>query len=389
MLARRIQRIMRGASAPNLVVAQRVIDRMVAAAQQHLEDETGEAMVGLVVPGPLPNSVPTLYVLDTISPDASAVRQFHTFQQGDARQDELIWWLQENWRRQREQMAGGGKLARLLSSGQKWDVPLRYLGDWHKQPGYMIHPSGGDLMTALDWILEPENNSDFLLAPIVTLDHPTTIDMEGATTNFVLVPQGEDSGLRIDFWYIDHRARMFIPIIPAVYPDDQLPELVAYPWHIVNEALLDEEERRLRADGLALTSTATLWDADGKLPLEICWIVARMHAKKLLLLATPHNYPDGAPTIRVAPFTQMSASDNVYDLFERLWPKSEPVDLAYDRAQHHTLLDFVLAAEAALGIERVAPEAEEKPAPITAQESGQAGSVPETTTTDAEAGGDP
>lgn len=350
MLARRFQRLVRGVSAPNLVLAQRVIDKMVRAAEQHLEDETGEAMVGLVVPAPLPNGVSTLYVLDTISPDSSAIRQFHTFQQGDARQDELIWWLQENWRRQREHNQNSA-LTRLLG-GHKWDVPLRYLGDWHKQPGYMIHPSGGDLMTAYDWISDPENNTDFLLTPIVTLDHPTTIDMEGATANFILLPQGEDSGLRIDFWYIDRKTNMFIPIIPAIYPDDQLPELVAYPWHIVHEKLLDEEERLLQQDGLAVTGTATLWDADGKLPLEICWIVARMNAVQLILVITPHNYPEGAPSLRTAPFERMSANDDVYDLFARVWSKSEPLELPYDPAQHKTLLDYVLAAEDKLGIKR-------------------------------------
>jgi|SRR5690606_28713631 len=101
---------------PNLVLAQRVLDKMQAAAQTHLEDETGEAMVGLVVPGSYPNAIPTLYVLDTISPDETAIRQFHTFQQGDDRQDELIWWLQENWQATREKRVD-------LFNKNKWDVP--------------------------------------------------------------------------------------------------------------------------------------------------------------------------------------------------------------------------------------------------------------------------
>ena len=77
-------------SVPNLVVARRVLDRMLAAATEYMADETGEAMVGLVVPGSQPGAPATLYVLDTIAPDESAVRQMHTFQQGDERQDELI-----------------------------------------------------------------------------------------------------------------------------------------------------------------------------------------------------------------------------------------------------------------------------------------------------------
>src|SRR5262245_52254434 len=88
-------------SVPNLVVAQRVLDKMAKAASHYLQDETGEAMVGLLIPGTHTNGVPTLYVLDTIAPDETAVREWATFQQGDDRQDELIWWLQENWREMR------------------------------------------------------------------------------------------------------------------------------------------------------------------------------------------------------------------------------------------------------------------------------------------------
>src|SRR5688572_1411144 len=91
-----------GRGVPNLVIAQRVVEKMVEIARTYAQDETGEAMVGLVVPGTHTNGIPTLYVLDTISPDATAVRELHTFQQGDARQDELIYWLQENWRSDRK-----------------------------------------------------------------------------------------------------------------------------------------------------------------------------------------------------------------------------------------------------------------------------------------------
>src|SRR5690606_3331365 len=113
---------------PNLVLAQRVLDKMQAAAQTHLEDETGEAMVGLVVPGSYPNAIPTPDVPDTISPAATAVRQCHTFQQGDDRQDEWIWWLQENWQATRDRRFN-------LFNKNNWDGPLRYLGDWHKRAG--------------------------------------------------------------------------------------------------------------------------------------------------------------------------------------------------------------------------------------------------------------
>ena len=65
-------------SVPNLVMAQRVLDKMAVASRHYIEDETGEAMVGLIAPGTHTNGIPTLYVLDTISPDSSARSKWQT-----------------------------------------------------------------------------------------------------------------------------------------------------------------------------------------------------------------------------------------------------------------------------------------------------------------------
>jgi hypothetical protein len=348
----------RAASVPNLVIAQRVLDRMCAAADHFIEDETGEAMVGLVVPGTYTNGVATIYALDTISPDESAVRMMHTFQQGDARQDELIWWLQENWHVQR----GLHRAADPIWAA-KWDVPLRYLGDWHKQPGYMIHPSGGDLMTAMEWIADEDNRTDFLLAPILTLDHPlTTTDEQalnaGGIVNYVTMPQsGGMSAIRIDFWYIDKRARVFAPISPVVYPSDQLPMLAPYPWHLVDEARFEEEYRRMQSDGLF--SSLVLWDADGASPLEICFLTARAGSPQMIIVITPHDYPMHAPQLRLAPLMPMRASDNMYDVFKSAWATSKAVDLplTWDADLH--VIDAIRALEAQIAGAASAPMVED------------------------------
>ena len=330
---------------PNLVLAQRVLDKMQAAAETHLEDETGEAMVGLVVPGSYPNAIPTLYVFDTISPDESAIRQFHTFQQGDDRQDELIWWLQENWQATRDRRFN-------LFNKNKWDVPLRYLGDWHKQPGYMIQPSGGDLMTAMDWIFDPDNGMEFLLAPIVTLDHPSTIATSGVTTNFVMLPQGDGEMIRVDFWYIDRKSQAFLPIAPAIYPNDQLPTLAPYPWHLVKEQRIEDEMGLLDRDGLF--HSITLWNADNEPPIEVCFLTARMGSSRMLILVTPHDYPEKAPSVRITPFVQMGADDDMQKVFESAWKQSEPVDMRDYFASEWTpekhLLDLIHAVEKKLGM---------------------------------------
>jgi len=330
-------------SVPNLVVAERVFNRMAAAAATHMSDETGEAMVGLVVPGVMSGGVPTLYVLDTIAPDDSAIRQFATFQQGDARQDELIWWLQENWRSERERKGG---LFRKLANPNKWDVPLRYLGDWHKQPGHMIQPSGGDLNTALDWLLDADNEMDFLLAPIVTLGHPSTVQPSSPMANFVMVALDDGEAMRVDFWYIDQRTGLFQPISPAIYPDDQLPALVQYPWHLINEKRMEAEMRLFQKE--KLFHSISFWNVDNEAPLEICFLAGMMGSDHLLLLITDHDYPKQAPEVRVAPFLPMGAGDDMYKVFETAFKRSQPLALELEWSPSLYLVDVVHAAEAKL-----------------------------------------
>jgi hypothetical protein len=339
---------------PNLVVSQRVIDKMSAAARHYLEDETGEAMVGLVMPGTNTNGVPTIYVLDTISPDESAVRQLHTFQQGDERQDELIWWLQENWRIHRE------KRRESYGSAQqgKWDAPLSYLGDWHKQPGFMVAPSGGDLLTALDWLDDPDNDMDALLVPIVTLDHPATTGYSQALVNYVTTPMGEGTLLRVDWWYIHRDIRVFQPINPTIYPADQLPGLVGYPWHLVDHDRASRELGRLQKDNLFVS--LLLWDIDDQLPLEICFMMARQGAERVLIIGTYLDYPDTPPVARSAPFANMGPEDDIYDVFEDLWQQSEKLSdpPGWQWTPDKMLIDYVRALEDAHGLRPAQPEAE-------------------------------
>ncbi len=358
----------RAATVPNLVVVQRVLNKMAAAARHFIADETGEALVGLVVPGEYTNGIPTIYVLDTISPDDSAVRQLHTFQQGDDRQDEIIWWLQENWRvyRQHEQ----GKSSQVSQS--KWDVPLRYLGDWHKQPGFMIQPSVGDQMTALSWLDDDENGMDYLLAPIVTVGHPSTTINSPALANFVALPFDDLSHMRVDFWYIHRDVRMFQPIIPAVYPDDQLPALPDYPWHLVKPERAGAEFARLHDEGLF--TSVVLWNADEPPPLEICFMSARMGADRVLLISTAWNYPEQPPAARVAPFLNLEADDDLYDVFEEMWAQSEAVadPPGWQWSPEKYLVDYIRVLEDSLGIRPPVVE-------ITVTPTPEATSVPVTT----------
>lgn len=341
-----------GFGIPNLVIARRVIVKMAAASGRYIADETGEALVGLVVPGMNTNGVPTLYVLDTISPNEdSVVRHAYTFQQGDEVQQDMFLWLREHWDLYRKTgVSANGKTFQA-----KWDVPLRHLGDWHKQPGFMIQPSSGDRMTALSFLDDEETGMDFLIAPIVTLGHPSTTANPYSSANFITVPQGNGTDMRVDFWYIDRHMRQFLPISPAVYPDDQLPSLPEYPWYLVNGQQFNAEMALLKKDGL-FTSLA-VWNADASPPLEVCLMTARMGAAKVLIIITNWNYPETAPAARAAPFIPMGPEDDLYTLMEELWKQSEPVadPPGWQWSREHHLVDYIHALEDHLGIPRVAP----------------------------------
>ncbi|HEX2622314.1 MAG TPA: hypothetical protein VHL11_19280 [Phototrophicaceae bacterium] len=359
---------------PNLVLAQRVIDKMVIAAQRFVEDETGEAMVGIIDPGLNTGGIPTLYVLDTIAPDETAEREFYSFEQGDDFQGDIFLWLADNWEIQRKKG--------LLPPNPRWNVALSYIGDWHRQPGFMIAPSGGDLRSAMDQLDDEHRETDFLLVPIVTLGHPSTTGQSvGTTTNYLTAPLDDGTNARIDFWYIKQGVAMFLPIHPVVYPDDQLPALTPYPWHLLHENRAELEIGQLEYDQL-FVSDAIQWDVDEVPPVEICFIVARQGASRLLLLVTHHDFPKKAPKAYVAPFQPMSPEDDQYDMFEKLWAKATPVSdpPGWKWSEDQYLIDYVHAIEDALGIERPEiPTADDLKVDIRKDGVGGGANEPETT----------
>ncbi len=328
---------------PKLYLAQRVVDKMAHAALQYTDDETGEAMIGMVIDDA--TSGAAVYVIDTIAPGEGAVREAHTFQQGGAWQDDILHWLRENWeitRRKRAASYGNAHAAR-------WDAPLYPVGDWHKQPGFMIQPSGGDLMTALDWVHQPGNRIGFVVAPIVTIDHPATVeDPADMENNFLRVEQPNGLMTRIDFWYIARNMLQFAPIAPRILEDRTFPRLMDYPWHLTSEARANQEIQLLEGDGMLVE--ILLWDTDEKLPLEVCFLTARPGASHFLLLATQHDYPHTPPDVYTLPFNSIGADEDLYDLMERIWTYAELVDVEdFEWGADKTLLEAVYVAEAALG----------------------------------------
>lgn len=333
---------------PNLVLSERAVKKMLSAASQYLADETGEAMLGFIVENDTPEGLPTIYVLDTISPDETAIRRSHTFQQGDALQDEIIWWLQENWHFHRERYRGSEVLP------DRFDVPLRYLGDWHKQPGSMIQPSHGDLMTALSWLDDDDLDMDYLLVPIVTVGYAQIIGESDLAVNYITVPMDNGTDMRVDWWYIHRDVRVFQPVHPQIVEEDALPQMMKYAWHVVLPDRLTSETLTMADDGLLVRTL--FYECDGEVPLEFCFFAIRQGARSFLLFVTQHDYPHTRPRAYSAPFTSDLDLMDPVATFQKLWAVAEPIDDPPDWvwSSDKYLIDYVVAIEVAMGIRQPA-----------------------------------
>ena len=375
---------------PRVIVAQRVIDKIVRGALLYPDPETGEAMIGLIAPqtGRLE---PDIYVLDTLSPGEHAVREWGMFEQGSDWQGDVFHWLYVNWEAFRDLRRPS--YGRAMAA--KWDMPLSHVGDWHKQPGDMTAPSSGDVHTARRMISDAETPVEHIVAPIVTMyplaeKQPVRIDADG---NAVATPDdaeivsscGEgpkndgdavaqeadaeaevsspreverressqaviktlkDEGwtIRIDFWYMSKRSKRFVSLTPVVWPDDRLPALPPVAWHLAHPRRFDQEYDLLTEAGYAVDIVR--WDADGKPPYEICFSVYKPGSRHVMVLVTPVSYPAAMPAVRVAPLVNVEDDE---DVFEKIYEASKPVlmsqmpDWAWDSKR--TLVELVWHVE--------------------------------------------
>lgn len=331
------------AEMPELYITQRVIDKMAVAAAEYVEDETGEAMIGVVMNDSASDSR-RIYILDTIAPLDDPVREAHTFQQGGDWQGDIFQWLRENWNVARQQ-----KTENFVNAKIQLDAQLYSFGDWHKQPGFMIQPSGGDLQTAIELLYQPSYKLGFLVAPIVTIDHPPTVNDPDAQSNFLRAEQANGLMTRIDFWYIARGMVGFRPIAPKVIATEDVPRLVVYPWHLTSHTRASQEMALLQDDGMM--AEILPWNTDGKLPIKVCFLTARMGKSHFVLIATPANYPFGEPVAYTMPFAGIQPDEDLYDLMARQWPLAEKVEISADWtwSSDKTLLEYVYVVEDALG----------------------------------------
>lgn len=325
---------------PRVVLAQRVVRNMAKGAALYPDEETAEALVGLIIHNE--SGVPDFYVLDTIAPEQSAIeREGYMVEQGDEYQEDVMYWYAINWKIFREQRQGSYGNARA----GKWNAPLRYLGDWHKQPGTMFWPSQGDLETAKSIVHDEANDMPDLIAPIVTIAPEWDDDQDPPGDEFdVYAVQQDGPTIRINFWYLNRDMREFIAARPEVLADDLLPRMPSMSWHLTNYIRFEQEHNQLTADGLAVSVVE--WDADNIPPLEVCFMVGRMGSKEVIILVTQKDYPETPPTVRTAPMIEVEEGE---DMFEKLWAESSPYDVPnFVWTPDLMLLDLVRAVEESL-----------------------------------------
>ena len=267
-------------------IAERVIDKMIAAALAAPKTETGEAMVGIIRDG-------KILILDTISPDHSAMRLGGMFEQGDEYQDEVFWWMCENWSMKRQYK-------------MVYDQPLEFVGDWHKQPGSMVHPSNGDFRSAKAWM--HENEWPFLLVPIVTRRSDKPLDM-----NTIIL----SDDFRLDMWYLTPESTQFEMVMTT--KARKLPDVAPVPWHLARPELLENLVQSWRSSGFEVTMA--IWNADNVPPLEVCFMLQVPNTSMTFLIALPHDYPNAKKQLEIR-VTNHDDHDGSYDSFALAWEKS-------------------------------------------------------------------
>src|SRR5258708_37710576 len=109
------------ATLPRLTIAQRVVDRMARHASVY-ETETGESLVGFAIKT-LGRNEPDLYVVETIAPDASAIRDGTYFEQGDDLQDDIFTWWSQTWDEYQNHQLNPSAKTKSPPWTAKWDVP--------------------------------------------------------------------------------------------------------------------------------------------------------------------------------------------------------------------------------------------------------------------------
>jgi hypothetical protein len=117
---------------------------------------------------------------------------------------------------------------------------------------------------------------------------------------------------------------------------------------------MDEELSLIEEDGMFMVAqTALPYPINNELPLEICFIIGRAGYTDVFILTTHWDYPNTPPRVYKAPFTGVDPTMYIYQVFEQLWEKAEPVEYPPDftwEPESSYMVDLLAAVEQHLGM---------------------------------------
>ena len=95
-----------------------------------------------------------------------------------------------------------------------------------------------------------------------------------------------------------------------------------------------------------------VYECDGEVPLEYCFLTIRQGASSLLLLVTQHDYPESAPKAYQAPFTNELDLMDPVATFQNLWEIATRIDdpEGWEWSSGNYLIDYVIAIEVEMGL---------------------------------------
>ena len=311
-----------------VVIHHAVLESMVKSAWKFPHLETGEALIGVVSPtdpsffeGEQMSGSVVVYILKTIAPNDSTIREWGTVQMGDEEQFDCFLWLADNWYEDFRDDEFWGRFS------------LQHLGDWHKHPSKMISPSRGDYQSAREILRDVHWGLPFILQPIITLaDGRLVEEASNQEEEFTFYTDPLGRAIRIDFWYLSKSQRSYeklshVEVVSANF-DDALPGLAPLPWNLLDPQRMDYEEYSLQADGR--NYEALYFNTDGVTPLEYCLFLPGSEGKKQILVATPYDYPKRPPVGWILNLKPEIESDGLIEQIREAWPTREVVKPAPD-----------------------------------------------------------
>ena len=315
-------------SIDKVVMHQAVLESMVKSAWEYPHLETGEALIGLVRPtdpsiieGEQMGGSVVVYILGTIAPNESTIREWGTVQMGDEEQFDRFLWLAENWYEDHRDDEFWGQCS------------LQHMGDWHKHPSKMTAPSRGDYQSAREILRDSHWGLPFILQPIITLADGRLVEEvsnQREECTFYTDPFGR--AIRIDFWYLSRSQRSYEKLshveVVSTNMDDALPKLAPLPWNLINLQRMEYEEYSLQTDRRIYE--ALYFNTDGIAPLEYCLYFPRSDRKKHILVATPYDYPKQPPVGWILKLKPELESYGLMEQIREAWPTRELATFAPD-----------------------------------------------------------